>query len=70
MPLKYIYDMPEAVKLFGWAHGVLFIAYVAQLLNLAIKLSWGIERVSMYFVAALLPFAPFFVERRLKEEYR
>ena len=28
MPLKYIYAIPEAVKFTGWAHGVLFMAYI------------------------------------------
>ena len=32
MPLKYFLDMPLAVKVVGWAHGVLFMAYVVLLL--------------------------------------
>ncbi len=69
MPLKYIYDIPEAVKFFGWIHGVLFMAYVAQLIYLTDKLKWELSRVSAYFLAALLPFAPFFVDKKLREEY-
>ena len=28
MPLKYIYDIPEAVQAVGMAHGILFMLYV------------------------------------------
>jgi len=29
MPLKYLFDMPLAVKYTGWAHGLLFVLYIA-----------------------------------------
>ena len=32
MPLKYMMDIPEAVKYVGMAHGALFIAYILVLL--------------------------------------
>ena len=69
MPLKYIYNIPEAVKFFGWAHGVLFMAYVGQLMFLSNRLKWDMGRVSMYFLAAFLPFAPFYVDHQLRKEY-
>ena len=31
MPLKYIFDMPLAVRIVGSAHGLLFVAYVILL---------------------------------------
>ena len=69
MPLKYFYNIPEAVKFFGWVHGVLFVAYLAQLMYLSNQLRWDIGRVSVYFLAALLPFAPFYVDQKLRREY-
>jgi|SRR5690554_1061900 len=69
MPLKYFADMPLMVKYFGWAHGVLFVIYVAQLAWLGIKLKWGVQRMTIYFIAAFLPLAPFFVERKVQQEY-
>lgn len=68
MPLKYMFDFPWAVKVVGWAHGVLFVAYIFLLLKLTLKLKWGIERFFMFFVAALLPLAPFFVDKQLAKE--
>lgn len=69
MPLKYFFDMPLAVKYVGWAHGVLFMAYAILLLICGIQLKWSLKRMAFYFIASLLPFLPFFVERKLKQEY-
>lgn len=68
MPLKYLADWPYAVKYVGWAHGVLFIAYLFLLLACWIKYKWPIKRVAVFFGASLIPFAPFWVERKLKQE--
>jgi len=64
MPLKYGYDMPLMVKYVGWAHGVLFMLYMAQLLLVAIKLKWDVMKVVFGFLAALLPFGPFIFEKK------
>ena len=69
MPLKYLADMPLMVKYVGWLHGVLFILYVFQLLYLSTELKWKFTRIVSYFIAALLPIAPFIVEKKLKKEY-
>ena len=68
MPFKYALDMPLLVKYFGWAHGLLFMAYVAQLVIVAFKMKWDLLEVIFGFVAALLPFGPFVYERRLAKQ--
>lgn len=68
MPLKYMADMPEAVKYTGWAHGVLFVLYASLLLAVWIKYKWSFGKAALIFVASLLPFAPFYVDRKLKAE--
>lgn len=68
MPLKYMADMPLMVKYTGWAHGLLFVLYVFQLIYLGIELKWTFKRIALYFIAAFLPLAPFYVERQLKKE--
>jgi integral membrane protein len=70
MPLKYFFDIPFAVKIVGWAHGVLFIAYMVYLLICWIKHQWSFKRVVFYFIASLLPFLPFWVEGNLRKEYQ
>lgn len=66
MPLKYAFGMPLMVKYVGWAHGVLFMAYVVQLLIVGIKLKWSKRRIFLGGIASLLPLGPFVFERRLK----
>jgi integral membrane protein len=69
MPLKYFFEFPIAVKIVGWAHGILFMLYVILLILCWIEYKWSLGRVILYFVAALLPIVPFLVERKLNKEY-
>jgi len=68
MPLKYFADMPLAVTYVGWIHGLLFVAYAYLLVMCWDKYKWSFGRVVTYFLASLVPFAPFFVERKLRRE--
>lgn len=68
MPLKYFAGMPLAVKIAGWIHGLLFIAFAVCLLVAQGERRWPMRWAAMVFVAALLPFGPFVIDRRLKNE--
>lgn len=59
MPLKYMADLPEAVKYVGWIHGILFIAYIAAAVNRRMEKGWDWFVSAMALLAALLPFGPF-----------
>lgn len=68
MPLKYLAGMPLAVRIAGSAHGGLFI-----LLMIFLGLAWRRARLSRrqvvsVFIASLLPFGPFVIDRRLARE--
>lgn len=64
MPLKYLLDLPMAVKVVGWAHGVLFIAYWVTAIPLFTRLNWAFERVIGLGLASILPFGTFVMERK------
>lgn len=64
MPLKYLMDMPMAVKVVGWAHGVLFIAYWIAAVPLFTSLKWDPERIVGLGAASVLPFGTFVLERK------
>jgi integral membrane protein len=68
MPLKYLAGMPLAVKIVGWIHGLLFVLFCAALVHAmrSSGLSW--YRASTVFVAALLPFGPFVIDKKLRDE--
>lgn len=68
MPLKYLGGMPDAVKYAGWAHGLLFIAYCLANLNALVAGRIPFKDSVIAFVASLLPFGPFVVDRRLADD--
>ena len=67
MPLKYFAGQPGAVKVFGWIHGLLFIIFCGALFRTVLIARWPLGRAALIFVAALLPFGPFVVDRRMKK---
>lgn len=67
MPLKYLAHEPAAVKIVGWAHGVLFITFCFALLRTLLVAKWPISRCAVLFIAALLPFGPFIADRRMAQ---
>lgn len=63
MPLKYYFEMPMAVKIVGWAHGGLFIAYVVIVI-LSIKImKWNIMGFGVALAASLIPLGTFFLDK-------
>jgi integral membrane protein len=69
MPLKYIFEVPEPVTYVGWAHGLLFVVFITLLVICWFRYKWSFWRVTGYFIASLLPFVPFVLEKRLAREY-
>lgn len=67
MPLKYAAGMPMAVKVAGWMHGVLFVLFCAALWQTLNTTNWPLKRAGMVFLAALLPFGPFVIDRHMRD---
>lgn len=59
MPLKYHFDMPEAVKLIGPIHGALFLTFNAVLFGYAAKGHLSGVKAVLGFIASLIPFGTF-----------
>lgn len=64
MPLKYIWDLPEYVRIVGMAHGILFILYIIGGYWMFEKLDWSVKILFIVFLSSVLPFGPFIVERK------
>ncbi|APQ16326.1 DUF3817 domain-containing protein [Maribacter hydrothermalis] len=64
MPLKYWAEIPGPNKLVGYAHGVLFIAFIVLTLIVGLKHKWSIKKLFIFGIASLLPFATFYVEEK------
>ena len=67
MPLKYAAGMPWAVRVVGSIHGALVIAFCWTLWRLVRDSGWPLRRAAFLFGASLVPFAPFVLDRRVKE---
>lgn len=68
MPIKYIFKIPEAVKFVGWMHGVLFIAYIYLLIEVAISFKKNFGWIAKSFLAAFIPTGTFLTDKALKKE--
>jgi len=58
----------DAIRVPGMVHGVLFLLFCLALLHVWVDRKWGVKKVAFAFACSLLPLAPFYLERRLKEE--
>mgnify|MGYP003691463831 CR=1 FL=1 len=68
MPFKYLLGMPIFVKVIGMLHGVLFVAYLFQLLYIATFKVWSMKTIFIYGLASFVPLMPFWVEKQVKKE--
>lgn len=64
MPLKYLADMPLTVRIAG-VDPRAAIAVLYLLSRVAAELGWSRRQVAVVVIAALLPFGPFVIDRRL-----
>lgn len=68
MPLKYLAGMPQAVRIVGWLHGVLFIWYLAEVADLALRKVWGRRMVALAMLMSSVPAGAFWFDRRLRRD--
>lgn len=68
MPLKYIMDIQEPVRIVGMLHGVLFVMYSFALLQATIVYKWKIQIAIIAFLLSFLPFGTFFLEKLLNKD--
>jgi integral membrane protein len=66
MPIKYMGENPYYVKVFGMAHGVLFILFMLVLFDAMRKEAWNKTFSSTLFIYSLIPFGSFVIERKVK----
>ena len=64
MPLKYIWEYPQAVEVVGMIHGVLFIAYVAWAIWVYLVLKWSLKVLALVILASIIPFGTFYIESK------
>lgn len=68
MPLKYLAQRPEVVRIFGPIHGGLFLIYVALVLLSALLSRWKWTRTLTGVISSVVPLGPFFFDASVKRE--
>jgi integral membrane protein len=66
MPLKYAADLPSATSWTGWIHGFLFLVFLVALVSARRTEGWPASRLVWGFLASLVPFGTFVLERRIR----
>ncbi len=64
MPMKYIFGDPSLIRPVGMIHGMLFLAYVMQLMLTGAELKWSAKWFIIGFLASSVPFGTFVFERK------
>jgi integral membrane protein len=64
MPMKYICNMPQFVKVVGMAHGLLFIGYIIMAVMLKSQEKWPVKKFLFICLASVIPFGTFYMERK------
>ena len=70
MPLKYFFQQPIAVKIAGWMHGILFVAFLFLAWEYKTDRNRSLKWFALAFLAAIIPTGTFFFDKKLKEEER
>lgn len=68
MPLKYLMNFPEAVKIMGWIHGALFVAFIYFAFEVMSALNKNLVWFLKAFIAAFVPLGTFVFDRQLKKD--
>jgi integral membrane protein len=67
MPLKYVFEIPEAVRIIGMLHGLLFVAFMFLILNLIQSKLLSFKNGVIAFLLSLIPFGTFYLGRFFKD---
>jgi integral membrane protein len=68
MPLKYMAGLPQAVQIVGWAHGILFVAFLVLSLEARSILHKNFLWLVKAFIASILPLGTFVLEKRMRKD--
>ncbi|MCB9779241.1 MAG: DUF3817 domain-containing protein [Alphaproteobacteria bacterium] len=68
MPLKYMADLPLAVRIAGSLHGMLFLVFAAALYAATRESGWGWLRALWFLFLSTVPFGALVIEWQARED--
>ena len=63
MPMKYLAGHGDVVRVVGSLHGILFLAFVAGVVEVALAQGWKRGRIALAIVSSMIPFGFFLLDR-------
>lgn len=63
MVFKYAMDQPLGVTIFGWVHGIVFVAYLVVVAMVWKPLRWSPLTIGLALLASIPPFGSVLFER-------
>ena len=68
MPAKYQFGLIDSIWIVGMTHGILWLAYVVLSVAVSHYQKWSVTFWLFVLLASIIPFACFFLDRKLKTE--
>ena len=68
VPIKYLSEDPQYVKMLGMPHGMLFIGYVILAFFIRSDYKWNSRQFMVVLIASVIPFGTFYVDRKYLKE--
>ncbi|MBT8253820.1 MAG: DUF3817 domain-containing protein [Flavobacteriaceae bacterium] len=62
VPIKYLLDDPQFVKLLGLPHGIWFVLYIVLALYINAEGKWSPKAFREILLASIIPFATFYID--------
>ncbi len=64
VPIKYLFEDPQYVKMLGMPHGILFMAYVILAIFISANMKWSTKTVWIVLIASIIPFGTFYIDKK------
>jgi integral membrane protein len=68
MPLKYMANLPQAVRIAGSLHGLLFLSFCLALFGVWRNRKWSYDKLAIAFILSLIPFGTFYLDKQIRKE--
>lgn len=66
VPVKYYGDNPEPVRIIGPIHGILFLLFIFNTLQVGVEQQWKFRQTTWkVLLACLIPFGTFYIDRKI-----
>ena len=65
VPLKYLMEKPEVVKMVGPIHGALFLLFIFLTIGVSTEYRWKGKTIVKLVISCFIPFGTFYIDRTI-----